>query len=99
MDEPKELQKQQNEFERDFSKKLKEYKKTKGKGKDKAKKPRKTGYLEMHYACACPHMRTYRGDIASSTCKDCKARGYAILLSTSQTAQRACVSVRLVFLR
>jgi hypothetical protein len=29
----------------------------------------------MRYACACPSMRTFRGDIASSTCKDCKARG------------------------
>ena len=80
MDEPKELQKQRNEFERDFLKKLKEYEKTKGKGKGKAKKPRKTGYPEMHYACACTHMRTYRGDIASSTCKDCKARGYVNIL-------------------
>ena len=80
MDDPKEIKKQQNEFERDFLQKVKEYEKTKGNGKGKgkgdAKKPRKTGYPEMHYACACPHMRTYRGDIASSTCKDCKARGY-----------------------
>lgn len=81
MDDPKEIKKQQNEYERDFLKKVKEYEKTtkgngNGKGKGDAKKPRKTGYPEMHYACACPHMRTYRGDIASSTCKDCKARGY-----------------------
>jgi hypothetical protein len=80
MDDPKDLQNQQNEFERDFSKKQKEYEKTKGKGKGEAKKPGKTGYPEMHYACACPHMRTYRGDIASSTCKDCKARGYVNIL-------------------
>jgi len=85
MDDPKEIKKQQNEYERDFLKKVKEYEKTtkgngNGKGKGDAKKPRKTGYPEMHYACACPHMRTYRGDIASSTCKDCKARGYVNIL-------------------
>ena len=71
-----------NVYERDFLQKVKEYEKTtaNGKGKGNAKKPRKTGYPEMHYACACPHMRTYRGDIASSTCKDCKARGYVNIL-------------------
>jgi len=76
MDDPKEIQKQHNVFERDFLKKQKEYEKTKGKGKGEVKKPWETGYPEMHYACACPHMRTYHGDISSSTCKDCKARRY-----------------------
>lgn len=60
MDDPKDLQKQQNEFERNFSKKQKEYEKTKGKGKGEAKKPRKTGYPEMHYACAL-HMQGLQG--------------------------------------
>ena len=91
MDEPKELQKQWNEFERDFSKKLKEYeKKTKGKGKGEAKKARKTGYPEMHYACACQNMRTYHGDIASSTCKDCKARGYVNIVENKPDC-RTCM--------
>ena len=82
LDDPKEIKKQQNEYERNFLKKVKEYETMKGNGKGKgdAKKPRKTGYPEMHYACACPHMRTYHGDIASSTCKDCKARGYVSIL-------------------
>ena len=77
LDNPKEIKKQQNEYERNFLKKVKEYEMTKGNGKGKgdAKKPRKMGYPEMHYACACPHMRMYRSNIASSTCKDCEARG------------------------
>jgi len=44
-------------------------------GKGEAKKPRCTAYPEMHYACSCPYMRTYRGDTDSSTCKDCIVRG------------------------
>ena len=35
MDDPKEIKKQQNEFERDFLQKVKEYEKTKGNGKGK----------------------------------------------------------------
>jgi hypothetical protein len=73
MDNPKELKKQQDDYEREFLKKKKDYVKLKGKGE--VKKSRHTAYLELHYACSCPYMRTYRGDIDSSTCKDCKVRG------------------------
>jgi hypothetical protein len=73
MDDPKELKKQQEDYERKFSKKKKDNEKLKGKGE--AKKPRCTAYPEIHYACSCPYMRTYHGDIDSSTCKDCKVRG------------------------
>jgi hypothetical protein len=73
MDNPKELKKQQDDYEHKFSKKSKDY--DKGKGKGEAKKLHRTAYLEMHYACSCLHMRTYHGDIDSSTCKDFKVRG------------------------
>ncbi len=45
------------------------------KGKGVAKKLRHMAYPEMHYACSCPYMRTYRGNIDSFTWKDCKIRG------------------------
>jgi hypothetical protein len=43
---------------------------------DGGKKPRKTGSPLMTYACACHMMRTLRGDVTSSTCTECKVRGY-----------------------
>jgi hypothetical protein len=70
---PKELKKQQEDYERKFLKKKKDYNKVKGKGE--AKKPRCMAYPEMHYTCSCPYMRTYRSDIDSSTCTDCEIRG------------------------
>ncbi len=78
MDNPKELKKQQDDYEHEFLKKKKDYDKVKG----GAKKPRCTAYLEMHYACSCLYMRTYHGDIDSSTCKDCKVRGNVNIVET-----------------
>ncbi len=43
-----------------------------------AKKPRRTKFPQQQYACCCPTMRTYRGDILSPTCKDCIKNGVAI---------------------
>ena len=43
-----------------------------------AKKPRRTKFPQQQYACCCPTMRTYRGDILSSTCKDCIKNGTSI---------------------
>jgi hypothetical protein len=65
MDDPKELKKQQDDYEREFLKKKKDYDKVKGKGV--AKKQYHMAYLEMHYAYSCPYMRTYRGDIDSKS--------------------------------
>jgi hypothetical protein len=48
--------KQQDDYEREFWKKKKDYDKVKGKGE--AKKPCRMAYPEMHYACSCPYMRT-----------------------------------------
>jgi hypothetical protein len=42
-------------------------------------KLRRTKHPQQQYACSCTTMRTYRGDILSSTCRDCKANGTAIL--------------------
>ena len=47
----------------------------------------------MRYACACPSMRTFRGDIASSTCKDCKARG---TLSRDEDGTPNCATCKCV---
>jgi hypothetical protein len=44
--------------------------------KDGGKKPRKTGAPSMMYACACHMMRTLCGDAISTTCTECKVRGY-----------------------
>ena len=35
------------------------------------KKPQCTKFPQQQYACCCPMMCTYRGDILLSTCKDC----------------------------
>ena len=43
-----------------------------------AKKPRRTKFPQQQYACCSPTMQTYRGDILSSTCKDCIKNGVAI---------------------
>ncbi len=42
------------------------------------KKPRRTKFPQKKYACCCPTMRTYRGDVTSSTCKACIKNGAAI---------------------
>jgi len=42
-------------------------------------KPRRVKHPQQLYACSCATMRTWRMDIASSTCKDCIANGAAIL--------------------
>ena len=40
------------------------------------KKVRCTGQPQQKFGCLCPRMRTYCGDIKSSTCKDCIERGF-----------------------
>ena len=40
------------------------------------KKVRRTGQPQQKFGCLCPRMRTYRGDIKSSTCRDCIERGF-----------------------
>ncbi len=47
--------------------------------RDGTKKPRKTRAPSMTYACACHTMRTLCGDIASTTCIECKVRGYVTI--------------------
>jgi hypothetical protein len=42
-------------------------------------KPRRTKHPQQQYACSCTTMRTFQGDILSSTCKDCIANGAAIM--------------------
>ena len=42
------------------------------------KKPWHTKFSQQKYACCCPMMRTYCGDVLLSTCKDCKKHGKAI---------------------
>ncbi len=51
------------------------------------KKPRGTKFPQQLYACARPTMRTYRGDVTSSTCKDCIANGSAIPKCTTCKCQ------------
>ena len=50
----------------------------------------------MRYACVCPSMRTFREDITSSTCKDCKARGAISLdddgIPNCSTCKCVCVA-------
>jgi hypothetical protein len=60
-----ELKRQKNVFSNDFDKRMAEFK------EGVRKKPCRTKFLQQQYACACPEMRTYHGDIRSSTCKDC----------------------------
>jgi hypothetical protein len=68
-----ELKRQKSVFNNDFEKRMAEFKEGAG-----TKKPRRTKFPQQQYACACPVMRTYRGDILSSTCKDCIENGTAI---------------------
>ena len=67
-----ELRRRKSVFCNDFDKRMAEFKEGVG------KKPRRTKFPQQQYACACPTMRTYRGDILSSTCKDCIENGTAI---------------------
>ena len=67
-----ELKRQKTVFNNDFDKRMTEFKEGVG------KRPRRTKFPQQQYACACPTMRTYRGDILSSTCKDCIKNGTAI---------------------
>ncbi len=48
-------------------------------GDGTTKKPRRSNFPQQQYTCCCPTMRTYQGDILSSTCKDCVSNGAAIL--------------------
>ena len=68
-----ELRRQKTAFNTDFNKRMSEF--NDGVAK---KKPRRTKFPQQQYACCCPTMRTYRGDIISSTCKDCIKNGVAI---------------------
>jgi len=68
-----ELKRKKQAFNLDFAKRMADHVDN-GVGK----KPRRTKFPQQLYACACTTMRTYRGDIASSTCKTCIEHGSAI---------------------
>jgi hypothetical protein len=65
-----ELAREKKDFEANFKKRKEKAE------KDGGKKPRKTGSPLMMYACACHTMHTLRGDVTSTTCTECKVRGY-----------------------
>jgi hypothetical protein len=65
-----ELVRDKKDFEANFKKRKEKAK------KDSGKKPRKTGSPLMMYACTCHTMRTLCGDVTSTTCTECKVRGY-----------------------
>ncbi len=58
--------------------------------KDGGKKRRKTGPPSMTYACACHMMCTLRGDVTSTTCTECKVRGY-IEIKDSYPVCKTCM--------
>jgi hypothetical protein len=66
----RELAREKKYFEANFKKRKEKAK------NDGGKKPRKTGSPSMTYACACHTMRTPCGDVTSTTCMECKVRGY-----------------------
>ena len=66
------LRRQKASFNAEFDKRMTDFKSGIG------TKPRRTKFPQQQYACCCPTMRTYRGDLLSLTCKDCKANGTAI---------------------
>lgn len=68
-----ELRRQKDSYSSDFERRMAVFEGGVG------TKPRRTKFPQQQYACSCPTMRTYRGDIISSTCKDCIANGAAIL--------------------
>jgi hypothetical protein len=68
------LRRQKSAFNSEFEQRMKEF----NKGDGTAKKPWRTKFPQQQYACCCPTMRTYQGDIHSSTCKDCTENGTAI---------------------
>ena len=67
-----ELRRQKDSFNSEFERRMAEFEGGVG------KKPRRTKHPQQQYACSCTTMRTFRGDILSSTCKDCIANGVAI---------------------
>ncbi len=67
-----ELRRQKDSFNSEFERRMAEFEGGVG------KKPRRTKHPQEQYACSCTTMRTFRGDILSSTCKDCIANGMAI---------------------
>ena len=68
-----ELRRQKTAINTDFNKRMSEF----NDGIVK-KMPCRTNFPQHQYACCCPTMRTYCGDIISSTCKDCIKNGVAI---------------------
>ena len=66
------LQRQKVAFNAKFDKRMTDFEGGSG------KKPRRTKFPQQKYACCCPTMRTYRGDVTSSTCKACIKNGAAI---------------------
>ena len=66
------LRRQKAAFNEEFDKRMSDFEGGSG------KKPRRSNYPQQKYACCCPTMRTYREDVLSSTCKDCKQHGKAI---------------------
>jgi hypothetical protein len=69
---PNDLQRQKDEYNIEFQRRMEVFESGVG------TKPRRVKHPEQLYACSCPTMRTWRMDIASSSCKDCIANGAAI---------------------
>jgi hypothetical protein len=69
---PNDLRRQKNEYNIEFQRRMEAFERGVG------TKPRRVKHPEQRYACSCPTMRTWRADVASSTCKDCIANGAAI---------------------
>jgi hypothetical protein len=62
-------------FNTNFEKRMLDFKE----GDGTAKKPWQSNFPQQQYACCSPTMRTYQGDILSSTCRDCVSNGVTIL--------------------
>jgi hypothetical protein len=78
------LRRQKRAFNSKFEQRMKEF----NKGDGTTKKPWRIKFPLQQYACCCPTMRTYQGDICSSTCKDCFENGTAI--SNCRTCKCQC---------
>jgi hypothetical protein len=77
-----ELRRQKDSFNSVFKRRMAEFEHRVG------TKPSRTKHPQQQYACSCTRMHTFRGDILSSTCKDCIANGVAI--TDCQTCKCNC---------
>ncbi len=68
------LRRQKSAFNSKFEQRMKKF----NEGDRTAKKPWRTKFPQQQYAYCWPKMRTYQGNINSSTCKDCFKNGTTI---------------------